>query len=64
MANDKAFDELVAAVHISEKTGLKTSTVIDLLRSGWTYVEELNKMPRWQKDIGRSSGEQQREGDA
>lgn len=37
---------------IVRKTGLREATVIDLLTSGWSYIEEAHRMPRWEKLLG------------
>lgn len=33
--------------HLSERTGLTVSTVIELLSQGWTYREAVNEPPFW-----------------
>lgn len=43
MGPTKEAVETVAAL-----TGLKVSTVSDLLNAGWTYVEALNQVRIWQ----------------
>lgn len=40
---------------IAQLTGLKNSTVQDLLESGWMYTETLNQMPKWQQPGGEVS---------
>ena len=30
-------------------TGLREGTVLDLLRSGWAYTEQIDCLPRWQR---------------
>lgn len=32
---------------VSEKTGLMPATCMDLLKSGWTYIDTLDQPPRW-----------------
>lgn len=32
---------------LAMKTGLKVATCEDLLRQGWTYVEEKDQAPAW-----------------
>ena len=35
---------------LAKRTGLKRSTVKDLLEAGWTYKETLDQYPKWQKE--------------
>lgn len=35
--------------NVALKTGLREGTVLDLLRAGWQYTEQINCMPRWQR---------------
>lgn len=35
---------------LTKRTGLKRSTVKDLLDAGWTYKETLDQHPKWQKE--------------
>lgn len=34
---------------VALKTGLHEGTVLDLLRSGWEYTEQIDCLPRWQR---------------
>lgn len=34
---------------VALKTGLREGTVLDLLRSGWQYTEQIDCMPRWER---------------
>lgn len=38
---------------VAERTGLSIAAVVDLLDKGWTYVEEINCVPRWESPLGR-----------
>lgn len=45
-------DVLTEAVHqVAFRTGLKDATVADLLESGWTFVEGMSMVPRWEHPI-------------
>lgn len=39
----------MALAQLAMKCGLKVATVEDLLRRGWTYVEEINQPGKWVK---------------
>lgn len=51
MANDITKLPAAATEAISMRSGLSPSTCLELLTSGWTYVEEINKPSRWQMDF-------------
>lgn len=34
---------------VALRTGLREGTVLDLLRSGWQYTEQIDCLPRWQR---------------
>jgi hypothetical protein len=38
---------------LTKKTGLRPTTVRNLLANGWTYVEEANSVPRWVSPLAR-----------
>ena len=35
------------ALEVAKRCGLQHATVMDLLRSGWTYTEQLGEERRW-----------------
>lgn len=37
-----------ALKEVSRRTGLKVSTVADLLRAGWSYKEVINQVRVWE----------------
>ena len=38
-----------AVRNVALKTGLREGTVLDLLRSGWRYTEQIDCLPRWER---------------
>lgn len=47
-------DRIVDAVAtLRVRTGLQEATIADLLNSGWTYVERIDMVPRWEHPAGR-----------
>lgn len=47
---------------MTQKTGLKLATCLDLLASGWTYVESIDDVSKWMspayqmKEVKREQG--------
>lgn len=35
--------------NVALRTELREATVLDLLRSGWQYVEKIDCLPRWER---------------
>jgi hypothetical protein len=35
--------------NVALKTGLREGTVLDLLRNGWRYTEQIDCLPRWER---------------
>lgn len=42
-----------AIKEVAKRTGLKVGAVQELLRNGWTYIEEINAVPRWEHPSGQ-----------
>ena len=38
-----------AVRNLALMTGLREGTVLDLLRSGWQYTEQIDCLPRWDR---------------
>jgi hypothetical protein len=38
---------------LAKRTGLSVATVVDLLDKGYTYVERIDCVPKWESPMGR-----------
>ena len=43
----------ISVAEVSRRTGLSQEVCQDLLDNGWTYVERIDCIPRWESPLGR-----------